>query len=214
MLLYTCSLCVRFFFFFFSSFLKNQSDVLFHINRASIHIIEVDMSSSLSSRASTISSTTTSFHSSRQLAVSRFSSGTSRRAFVVSNAAFKSPFVRDSVETCVPDVSDEKPRRDVRHGFFTFEKPDVFEGAQWGHHGNVHGRRGRRDDDGTCSRLRSFPSRRISSKTRVFGDVDFWIVSRDAYPLTSSNTDKTISLSSRILLLPLLLLLLYCIRWT
>ena len=86
------------------------------------------MSSSLSSRAS-ISSTTTSFHSSRQLAVSRSSSGTSRRSFVVSNAAQIS-FVRDSVETCVPDVKLTKSR-DGTSGtaFFTFENPDVFEGA-------------------------------------------------------------------------------------
>ena len=86
------------------------------------------MSSSLSSRAS-ISSTMTSFHSSRQLAVSRSSSGTSRRSFVVSNAAQIS-FVRDSVETCVPDVKLTKSR-DGTSGtaFFTFENPDVFEGA-------------------------------------------------------------------------------------
>ena len=92
------------------------------------------MSSSLSSRASTISSTTTSFHSSSRQSggVSRFSSGggTSRRAFVVSNAAQIS-FVRDSVETCVPDVKLTKSR-DGTSGtaFFTFENPDVFEGAQ------------------------------------------------------------------------------------
>ena len=98
----------------------------------------IDMSSSLSSRAS-ISSTTTSFHSSRQLAatspgpgpasVSRSSLGTSRRPFVVSNAAQIS-FVRDSVETCVPDVKLTKSR-DGTSGtaFFTFENPDVFEGA-------------------------------------------------------------------------------------
>merc|ERR1712216_1047087 len=93
--------------------------------------ITLDMSSSLSSRASTISSTTTSFHSSSRQSggVSRFSSGggTSRRAFVVSNAAQIS-FVRDSVETCVPDVELTKSR-DGTSGtaFFTFENPDVFE---------------------------------------------------------------------------------------
>ena len=125
-----CSLSVpsaRFFFFFFFFFIQRTRVTLI------VNTITFDMSSSLSSRASTISSTTTSFHSSsRQSGVSRFSSGggTSRRAFVVSNAAQIS-FVRDSVETCVPDVKLTKSR-DGTSGtaFFTFENPDVFEGAQ------------------------------------------------------------------------------------
>merc|ERR1712070_622632 len=113
--------------------------------------ITFDMSSSLSSRASTISSTTTSFHSySRQSGVSRFSSGggTSRRAFVVSNAAQIS-FVRDSVETCVPDVKLTKSR-DGTSGtaFFYVRKPRRVRRRARRHHGNVHGRRRRRDDDG------------------------------------------------------------------
>jgi len=111
--------------------------------------------------------------------------------------------------------ADEKPRRDVRHGFFYVRKPRRVRRRARRHHGNVHGRRRRRDDDGTCSRLRSFPSHLITSHLRLVFLVtsDFWIVSRDAYQSSSSNTDKTISLSSRILLLPLLLLL-YRIRWT
>jgi len=136
------------------------------------------MSSSLSSRASTISSTTTSFHSSsRQSGVSRFSSGggTSRRAFVVSNAAQIS-FVRDSVETCVPDVKLTKSR-DGTSGtaFFTFENPDVFEGAQ----GDITGMY-MADEEGEMTTVRvvvftivSVASHHISSKTRVFGDVGF-----------------------------------------
>ena len=128
----TCSrrallfLLLFFLLLFLSKELKRHSS---HQSREPFcHYPEVDMSSSLSSRAS-ISSTTTSFHSSRQLAVSHSSSGTSRRSFVVSNAAQIS-FVRDSVETCVPDVKLTKSR-DGTSGtaFFTFENPDVFEGA-------------------------------------------------------------------------------------
>ena len=53
----------------------------------------------------------------------------SRRKFVVSNGATIS-FVRDSVETSVPDVKLTKSR-DGTSGtaFFTFENPDVFESA-------------------------------------------------------------------------------------
>ena len=127
------------------------------------------MSSSLSSRASTISSTTTSFHSSsRQSGVSRFSSGggTSRRAFVVSNAAQIS-FVRDSVETCVPDVKLTKSR-DGTSGtaFFTFENPDVFEGAQ----GDITGMY-MADEEGEMTTVRVVVFdrfRRISSRL-IFG---------------------------------------------
>jgi len=89
------------------------------------------MSTTLSARASLTTSTfrsqslvTTSIKSS-----SSSSSSVSRRAFVVTNAATIS-FVRDTVETSVPDVKLTKSR-DGTSGtaFFTFENPDVFESA-------------------------------------------------------------------------------------
>ena len=49
--------------------------------------------------------------------------------------------------------ADEKPRRDVRHGLFHVRKPGRVRRREWGHHGDVHGGRGRRDDDGTWSSL-------------------------------------------------------------
>jgi photosystem II protein len=87
------------------------------------------MSTTLSARASL---TTSTFRSQSLVTSSKSSSSStsvSRRAFVVTNAATIS-FVRDTVETSVPDVKLTKSR-DGTSGtaFFTFENPDVFESA-------------------------------------------------------------------------------------
>ena len=88
------------------------------------------MSTTLSARASL---TTSTFRSQSLVTSSKSSSfsstSVSRRAFVVTNAATIS-FVRDTVETSVPDVKLTKSR-DGTSGtaFFTFENPDVFESA-------------------------------------------------------------------------------------
>ena len=88
--------------------------------------------STLSSRVGLRASTTTlaSFRKHAKQSSSLVSSNfNSRRKFVVSNGATIS-FVRDSVETSVPDVKLTKSR-DGTSGtaFFTFENPDVFESA-------------------------------------------------------------------------------------
>lgn len=92
--------------------------------------------STLSSRVGLRASTTTlaSFrkHAAKQSVVnphsSNFNSGR-KLSLLVSNGATIS-FVRDSVETSVPDVKLTKSR-DGTSGtaFFTFENPDVFESA-------------------------------------------------------------------------------------
>ena len=92
--------------------------------------------STLSSRVGLRASTTTlaSFrkHANKQSVVnphsSNFNSGR-KSSLLVSNGATIS-FVRDSVETSVPDVKLTKSR-DGTSGtaFFTFENPDVFESA-------------------------------------------------------------------------------------
>lgn len=89
------------------------------------------MSTTLSARASLTTSTfrSQSLVTSSKSSSSSSSSSVSRRAFVVTNAATIS-FVRDTVETSVPDVKLTKSR-DGTSGtaFFTFENPDVFESA-------------------------------------------------------------------------------------
>ena len=88
--------------------------------------------STLSSRVGLRASTTTlaPFRKGAKQSSSLVSSNfNSRRKFVVSNGATIS-FVRDSVETSVPDVKLTKSR-DGTSGtaIFTFENPDVFESA-------------------------------------------------------------------------------------
>ena len=145
-----------FFFFFFFAFLsigrtRHERNVL-HINRASPFVItDRYVFLSLFSRVHFIDDDVLPlFSAARCLALffgdlSPFLRRLQRRSNLVRPGLGRN--VRPGRE------ADEKPRRDVRHGLFHVRKPGRVRRRTRRHHRDVHGGRGRRDDDGTWSSL-------------------------------------------------------------